>query len=55
LFQFPGEEAFSGVSGPEGAVAVKRGYSRVEGEYSFDEFGLGSCETHHEILDPAGI
>jgi hypothetical protein len=48
-FKFPGEEAFPGVSGPECAVAIKRGDERFEAKYTFDEFGLGRCEALHEI------
>src|SRR5208282_6784315 len=40
LFQFPPEKSFSGVSGPERALAVECGDSRTEAEYTFDEFGL---------------
>jgi hypothetical protein len=48
LFEFPGEESFSGVSGPERAIAVKRGDQRFQAEYTFDEFGLNRCEMGHE-------
>ncbi len=54
LTQFPGEEAFAGVSGPERAVAIKRGYARLEGENAFDEFGLTGCENCHEISGLGG-
>ncbi len=54
LIQFPGEEAFSGVSGPERAVAVERGDARFEGEYTFDEFGLNRRERRHEIWGLSG-
>ena len=40
VIEFPGKEAFAGVAGPEGAVAVEGGDLRFEGEYGFDEFGL---------------
>src|SRR5208282_888137 len=43
LFQFPPEKSFSGVSGPERAIAVECGDSRTEAEYTFDEFGLPGC------------
>src|ERR1035437_6696275 len=55
LPQFPGEKSFPGVSGPERAVAVKRGDERFEAKYTFDEFGLKRCETRHEISGLAGI
>ena len=48
--QFPGEKAFSGVSGPERAVAVKGGYLGFQVEYIFHELDLTGCEVGHEML-----
>src|ERR1035437_10314371 len=49
-FQFPRKESFSGISGPERAVAIKRGGERFQAKYTFDEFDLKRCETRHEVL-----
>ena len=48
LVEFPGEESFAGIAGPESSVAIESGQTRRGFENSGDEFGLFGIQTGHE-------